>query len=180
MSCFPFYMDLTGKTVFLIGQGNQIDDKFEKLKSFGARLVKKEIFTVEDAESRPAFVVVGNYEITKAEAIYSLCLQYGIPVNVVDVPRLCTFYFPALVTRGKLTVSVSSSGSCPAVAGYLRQKIEDILPSRAEEILNWICENRNQLKKWGILNQVITVAFEKNRPLTEDEINNLIKPECKS
>ncbi|MBU2552134.1 MAG: bifunctional precorrin-2 dehydrogenase/sirohydrochlorin ferrochelatase [Proteobacteria bacterium] len=49
----------------------------------------------------------------------------GIPVNVADVPELCTFYLPAWIKRGHLTVSVSTSGRSPALAAHLRSRLED-------------------------------------------------------
>ena len=173
MSYFPLCVDLTGKTVVLIGQGQQIEDKQEKLRPFGARLVRKETFAPADAQERPAFVVVGDRDLEEAERICELCRLYGIPVNVVDVPRLCSFYFPALITRGKLTVSVSTGGGSPAAAGYLRRKIEESLPDRTEEILNWLSVNREEFKKRGILKQAIAGAFAQNAPLTEEELSGL-------
>jgi uroporphyrin-III C-methyltransferase/precorrin-2 dehydrogenase/sirohydrochlorin ferrochelatase len=47
----------------------------------------------------------------------------GIPVNVVDDPELCTFFFGAMWQDGPLTVSVSSGGTAPFMAVALRDGI---------------------------------------------------------
>ena len=174
MNRFPLSIDLTGKTVFLIGNGKQIQAKAEKIASFGAVLVRQDTFTKSDAEQTPALVIVGDTEIAEAEKIHDLCCRFRIPVNVVDVPRLCSFYFPALITRGDLTVSVSTGGSSPTTAAYLRQKIEDTLPGNTEMILEWVCQHSDDLKSHGILKQAIAAAFSNNRPLTDTEIDDLI------
>ena len=173
MNRFPLSIDLAGKPVFLIGNGPQIRAKAEKLAPFGAVLIQKDTFTPDDAGHTPAMVIVGDTDVAQAEGIYALCCRHRIPVNVVDVPRLCTFYFPALITRGDLTVSISTGGGSPAAAACLRQKLEDALPSNTEDILDWACRHREELRTRGVLKQAIAAALANNRPLTDEEIRDL-------
>lgn len=173
MGYFPLCIDLAGKTVFLLGEGKQIRDKAEKLAPFSPRTVFLSDLTEDDLKERPSLVIVGDMERRDAERISRLCAEKGIPVNVVDVPELCTFFFPSLIRRGDLTVSVSTGGKSPAAAACLRHKIEAVLPDRTEEILNWLTLRRNILREAGILRGAAAAAFELGRPLTDEECGDL-------
>jgi precorrin-2 dehydrogenase / sirohydrochlorin ferrochelatase len=48
----------------------------------------------------------------------------GIPINVVDVPSLCTFISPAVMTRGSLKIAVSTEGTSPAMAKRIIARLE--------------------------------------------------------
>jgi precorrin-2 dehydrogenase/sirohydrochlorin ferrochelatase len=43
---------------------------------------------------------------------------------VVDVPGLANFILPAVVTRGSLTIAVSTGGASPAMAAAIRRELE--------------------------------------------------------
>jgi precorrin-2 dehydrogenase / sirohydrochlorin ferrochelatase len=48
----------------------------------------------------------------------------GILVNVEDVPELCDFHVPAIVRRGDLLISISTSGRAPGLARLIREWLE--------------------------------------------------------
>ena len=173
MNRFPLCIDLNGKPVYLIGEGEQIRQTAEKMTTFCADLICRDAFTEADAENAPAMVIVGDTPRAEAERIFKLCCEYRIPVNVVDVPELCSFYFPALITRGNLTISVSTAGSSPMAAAHLRQKIEDMLPDNTEQILCWLSEHRSELNEKRLLKAATVAAFSLGRPLTDDEAGKL-------
>lgn len=174
MGYFPLCINLSGQTVLCVGNGMQIQDKTEKLKLFGAKLVLAESLDAEIlAETRPAVVVVGDTEFAEAERISFLCKERNIPVNVVDVPSLCTFYFPALITCGDVTVSVSTAGKSPAAAAYLKKQIETVLPDATGELLEWLDTHRVELRERGILKEAVTAVFSQGRTLTEEEMAEL-------
>ena len=114
-----------------------------------------------------------NTEFAEAERISRLCRERNIPVNVVDVPALCTFYFPAVITRGELTVSVSTAGRSPAAAAYLKKQVETVLPDATEEILEWLELHRAELRKRGILKKAVATVFSQGKALTEEELAEL-------
>jgi precorrin-2 dehydrogenase/sirohydrochlorin ferrochelatase len=45
-------------------------------------------------------------------------------VNVVDQPECCDFVAPAVVRRGDLTIAVSTNGRNPALARWLKQRLD--------------------------------------------------------
>lgn len=180
MNRFPLSIDLKGKPVYLIGKGEQIRQKAEKLAPFDAALICSDTFSEADAEQTPAMVIVGDTPRSEAERIFALCCQRRIPVNVVDEPGLCSFYFPAMITRGDLTVSISTAGSSPSAAAYLRQKIEALLPEDTEAILRWLCEHRAELKEKQLIKAATAAAFTTGRPLTADELRELAQTPLRS
>lgn len=173
MNRFPLSVDLRDQTVFLIGDGPQIRDKAQKLLPFGPRLIQKNTFTPEDAGQQPALVIVGDTPLAQAEAISDLCRSRRIPVNVVDVPRLCSFYFPALIIKGSLTVSVCTGGSSPLAAARLRQQLLEALPENTEQLLDWLRLHRQTLRQRGLLREATAQAFALGRPLTGQELKEL-------
>lgn len=175
MGYFPMCIKLEGRKVALVGNGSQIKDKEEKLNPFGAVMMHCTVAELCDTEpdEMPAMVVVGDTDTEEAEKAFRFCTERNIPINVVDVPGLCTFFFPALINRGTLTVSVSTGGSSPAAAAYLKRQIEAQIPDRTEEILVWLEEKRSSLRSQGIMKEAVAEAFLQNRPLTEKECEAL-------
>jgi len=201
MRCFPVCMDVEEGFVVLAGTGKHAREKLNKLLPYGCRidlyagsgfedaqtlpnvrLIRRELRT-EDLMPAPVFVVCADLPREKAEEISRFCRENRIPVNVVDVPELCSFYFPALITKGALTVAISTDGKGPAAATLLRRWIEPQLPDRMEEILEWSGELRQQLKqevpdgrlRAAVLREWMKAAMKQNRPLTEQETEEIRK-----
>ncbi len=51
----------------------------------------------------------------------------GIPVNVADRPDECDFVLPAVLRRGSITVAVGTGGASPALAAYLRKRLQETI-----------------------------------------------------
>lgn len=177
MGYFPMCLELSGREVLLVGSGAQIAHKAEKLKPFGAALRISAQFNTDDLTEKTAFVVVGDTGPAEAARIRDICKERRIPVNVVDDPALSDFFFPAMATRGELTISVSTGGSCPGGAAYLARQIEESLPVRTEEILDWLQKVRERLYQTHPrqeaavrIRRITARAFELGRPLTDAEM----------
>ncbi len=52
----------------------------------------------------------------------------GVPVNVIDKPRLAISSFGAVVNRSPLVIGISTDGAAPVFAQAIRAKIEGLLP----------------------------------------------------
>lgn len=71
------------------------------------------------------------------EKIFHLANQHGALCNIVDVPELCDFYYPAVVKRGSLQIAISTAGESPALAQRLRKELEIQF---SEEYRDWLAE----------------------------------------
>lgn len=203
MSYFPFFMNIEGKRGLVVGGGKSALFKIKKLLPFSVKLevisleVLDEIqvlesegklrinfhsFSEADLVPVPYFVIVALEDKEESHTIATLCRERGILVNVVDEPAYCDFYFPSLITRGKCSIGISTSGASPAIASVLREQIEEIVPEHMEEIMDWLQEKRPQLKllflKEKVRKQVLKTLYltcvEKNRLLTQKEYEELI------
>ncbi len=54
--------------------------------------------------------------------------------NVVDEPALCSFIMPTIIDRDPVTIAISSAGTSPVLARWLRRLIENTLPPRLGEL----------------------------------------------
>ena len=87
-----------------------------------------------------------------------------------------------MITRGKCSIGISTSGASPAISALLREEIEQIVPERMEEIMDWLEEKRPQLKllfpKEQVRKQVLKTLYltcvEKNRLLPQKEYEEFI------
>lgn len=166
MGYFPFFIQLQDAPGLLVGGGTVALRKAEKLLPYGPSLtvVAPEIgpelaalpglaleyrpFRPEDVEGM-AFVIAAAGDRELNHRVARLCREKGVPVNVVDDREACSFLFPALVKRGELSVGISTGGSSPTAAVWLKEQIAALLPQGLEDILAWLEEQRPLLKaRW--------------------------------
>lgn len=182
MGYFPLYINIAGADVIIIGDGPKAEEKYKRLETFGANIHKSSTFTIEEMDHPPTFVIVGEVSREEKEYISNVCRENRIPVNVVDEPELCTFFFSSLITKGDLTVGISTSGKCPGAAAYLRNQIEEKIPDRTEDILDWANVLREKMRKQHserdyriFFQKAIALAFERNAPLSDEEVDFLLE-----
>lgn len=148
---FPLYLDLENKPCLVVGGGKVAARKAKALSDFGARIVQvaPEIggrgFVDADVEGM-ALVVSATDDPDVNRHVADLCKTKGIPVNVVDDPANCTFFFPAVCRKGPLTVAVSSGGACPVAAKLVRDKAERLLTDDFVEAVERLGREREELK----------------------------------
>jgi len=73
----------------------------------------------------------------------------NVLVNVVDRPALCTFTVPATLRRGDLTLAISTEGRCPALAGILREELEQRYGQEYSELVGLFGELRKKMIELG-------------------------------
>lgn len=79
------------------------------------------------------------------ENIHAEACRRSVLCNVVDVPELCDFYYPAVTQRGALQIAVSTSGQSPALAQRLRKELEEQFGPEYEAWLRQLGEEREKL-----------------------------------
>ena len=90
-------------------------------------------FELSDVHESIIIDATGNMEVTSKLLEYKK--SYNILLNVVDVPKLCDFYFMALTKNRPLQIAVSSNGASPTAAKYFRDECEALIPENIGEYL---------------------------------------------
>jgi len=98
--------------------------------------------------SRDYLIVVGatSHPPTQ-QALANDARQAGVLCNVVDAPRHCTYFTPAVVERGALQIAICSGGQSPVLSGRLRRILDDALPQSASDWTALFGKLRARLKK---------------------------------
>jgi precorrin-2 dehydrogenase/sirohydrochlorin ferrochelatase len=143
-SLFPMFLKLEGRRCLVVGAGEVAEGKIAGLIETGARVRVVAIQAVPavaewarcgqiELELRPFaaddldgvfLLVVATSSAAVNESIYREAARHGVLCNVVDVPELCDFYYPAVVRRGDLQIAISTNGQSPALARRLREQLE--------------------------------------------------------
>ncbi|MCL5280265.1 MAG: bifunctional precorrin-2 dehydrogenase/sirohydrochlorin ferrochelatase [Planctomycetes bacterium] len=144
MAKYPIFLELHGRRVVVVGGGAVAARKAESLLEAAARLVIVahkpsdaiiDLCTRHGAElirakyskeyiAQAVIVIAATNDPAVNEQVYRDCQELEILCNVVDEPRLCDFFVPAVVRRGDLQIAIGTDGNCPAYAGHLRKKLE--------------------------------------------------------
>ena len=78
--------------------------------------------------------------------VAQVCRKKKIWVNVVDDPRLCDFYVPAVLERGPLQVAISTGGASPLFARRLREELEKAIPVSTGKMLEKLGKIREKAR----------------------------------
>lgn len=201
MAHFPIFIEIENKKCLVIGGGKVALRKVESLLRYGAdvRVIGKEIcgellellppaslrrgeLSEQDLDSA-ALVIVATADRQANHRAAVLCRERGIPVNVADAPEECSFLFPALVKKGDVSIGINTGGKSPILSSRIRKDIEKIIPDSYGDIAIQLGQLReyvqahvpSEAERRSILKAAAAAAFEKEAPLTEAEINKIIR-----
>jgi siroheme synthase-like protein len=134
----PIFLKLTGRRCVVIEVGQVGAQKISGLLEMGVEVIVIEPSPSQQlrtlAEEHKVRVHERRYELSGLEnaflviaatsepetnqRIFTEARHLGVLANVVDVPDLCDFYYPAIVRRGPLAISVSSQrDQCASAQG---------------------------------------------------------------
>lgn len=208
MGYFPFFVELEGRRGVIVGGGKVASRKVEKLLWFGADLtviapdietcVKKQgellqedaagslhfrerAFLLEDLQEAD-FVVAATDDEALNGRIADYCKERRIPVNVVDDREKCTFFFPALVKDGPLTVGISTDGKSPFASAWVRREIAEMLPEgigRTIDLLGQLRplvmeQEKEEFARRELFEWLFSYCLERDGEVTIEELTKMV------
>lgn len=208
MGHFPFFMEIADKNGVIVGGGKVAARKVEKLLPFGPKLTViaprmeeclrsqetqpweeggaflmliERAFRMEDLKGAD-FVIAATDDEGLNGRISEYCKRERIPVNVVDDKEKCSFYFPALVREGNMTVGISTDGKSPAAAAWMRQEISRFMPHGVGKIIDLmgqirplvmeLCASESARKE--ILEKMFQYCMEREGKVTLQELERTV------
>lgn len=202
MSYFPFFVEIGQKRCLVVGGGTVAFRKIEKLLPFGVEItvvspsfcaeieqtegicrIRKE-FQAEGVEDMCFVIGATDCEAVNAR-IAAVCHAKHIPVNIVDDAEKCSFFFPALVKRGAFVAGFSTGGASPLAARFIREQMEDAIPTGFADVIDVMAEVRGRVKaafadsgkREQVLRHIFRLALEKNGNVSQAEIEEIIRKE---
>lgn len=202
MAVFPLFVDMRGKTCIVVGGGEVAFRKVEVLLRFEADLIiiapevsssinelenqgKINILRKEYSEQDidGAFLIIAATSSSRVnESVFRDARKRNIPVNIVDDPEKCTFFFPSVIKRGDLTIGVSTSGTYPALSKKIRKIAEEVFTEEYSAILNLLADFRlsvrkshlNQSQRGKVLKQVVDEFYD-NGIISHQALSSILK-----
>ena len=148
---FPVNLIVDGKDCLVVGEGDVADGKAGSLEKCGAKVTR-----IPTAELKPGdcagrwFVVTATGDPVKNAAVAADADEHGVWVNAADDPRNCTAILPAVLRRGHVTATVGTAGRSPAMATFLRNRIDEALGPDVAALVEVVAGVRDDLRTEGI------------------------------
>jgi uroporphyrin-III C-methyltransferase / precorrin-2 dehydrogenase / sirohydrochlorin ferrochelatase len=177
----PLFLDLTGRSVLLVGGGSVAAAKLDHLLAAQAdvRVVAPDVCKhIEEAgvrvERRPfhptdlddVWLVVAAATPDVNRQVAAAAEPRRIFVNAVDDPANASAYLSGVVRRDGVTLAISTSGAAPALTGLLREGLDQVLP---QDLRAWLEEARQQRLIW----RRDHVPMQERRPRLLEALNRL-------
>lgn len=167
MAWFPVFLDLRDSSALVVGGGAvalrkthqllqagckvdvvapDINPGFAKLASVGTISYRALCFEPGMiAGHRLVIAATDDRELNRLVA--RSAEQFGILVNVVDDPALCSFIMPAIVDRSPVVIAVGTGGSAPVLARQVKARLEALLPQGLGELARFMGEWRERVRQ---------------------------------
>ncbi|ROH88536.1 uroporphyrinogen-III C-methyltransferase [Pseudomethylobacillus aquaticus] len=167
MDALPIFMNITGRHCVVIGGGEvaarkvslllraggavqlvspELHPELRELADAGALQHVQALFEPSHLQAA-CLVIAATDDEAVNRAVHAAAVAANIPVNVVDVPHLCTFTMPSIVDRSPLLIAISSGGAAPVLARQLRARIETLVPASYGRLAALAAEFRGAVKQ---------------------------------
>lgn len=172
MRFYPIMLTLAGRRAVVVGGGQVASRKVAGLLESGARVVVispqledglrqlaaqghiewvPQPFQEAQLDAYPDTVLIfGATNCSEVNVnVHAAATNRKILCNIADVPSLCTFTVPAVITQGDLLIAVSTGGASPALARRIREKLEEQFGPEYAELTKLLGELRKQVLAMG-------------------------------
>ncbi len=147
MDQLPLFLNLRGKNVVLIGEGEAADAKRRLIERAGGICVAD---CPADTGNCAGIAYIALEDEVEAIANAERLRANGMLVNVIDRPDLCDFTTPAIVDRAPVLIAVGTSGASAGMAKAIRQRIEAMLPQKLGALARSVLAARDSIKaRWS-------------------------------
>ena len=142
---FPLFVSLSGKTVTVVGAGKIASRRIKVLLEYGARIrvIAPQICEEIRALSGSLEIIEREYERRDVSGSFMVIAATdsrevnqkagadakaeGIHVSVADSREECSFYFPAVIRKGGISIGLVSDGSDHAAAARTAGELREYL-----------------------------------------------------
>jgi precorrin-2 dehydrogenase / sirohydrochlorin ferrochelatase len=128
-----------GAKITLLSTGHHPD--LEPLEDTGLIVWHRRAYQPSDLEG---VWLVMSHPVDKLEnhAVFADADARGILCNCVDDPDRCSLILPSVLRRGDLVISISTSGTAPALGVRIKQRLAQMYGSDYEDFLTLLRELR--------------------------------------
>jgi uroporphyrin-III C-methyltransferase/precorrin-2 dehydrogenase/sirohydrochlorin ferrochelatase len=158
----PIFLKLSGRPVLVVGGGTVAASKLDTLLPTGASVtvvapaicdairtagvaLAQRPFEDGDLEGQWLVVAAATPEVNAAVARAAEARR--VFVNAVDDPPNASAYLGGIVRRGGATIAISTGGRAPALAGLLREGLDEMLPREAV-LDDWLAQADALKRRW--------------------------------
>lgn len=177
----PVFLRFDRRRVVVVGGGTVAASKIPALVAAGGAVtvvapsvspaIDRSHVTVFEREFRPedldgAWFVTAAATPAVNRQVRDAAESRSVFVNAVDDPANATAYLGGAIARGGVTVAFSTGGQAPALAGLLREALDEIVPA---DVGRWL-ERAHELSQKQRLEGVPMAA---RRPQLLETLNDL-------
>ncbi len=188
MNYFPAFLKLDNYKILIVGGGSIATHKLSKVLDFCSNIeiiaqryseemlsmiidhklyYKTKVYEKGDVQGYD-MVIIAVDDLDLQEQIFNETRQTRTLCNAVDSVAYCDFIFPSYIKEDDLTIAISTSGTSPAIAKYLKRYIQKALPSSLDDFLKEMKKLRDSLPKgkerMQYLNKKAKDFFEPKQP----------------
>lgn len=162
---YPVNLLVAGRPVLVVGGGRVATGKVRGLLEAGADVTVVAPDVAPELEALPVTIErrpyrageVAGYRLAVTatgdarvdQQVFDDAEAASVWVNSADDPDRCSFTLPARVRRGDVLVTVSTGGRSPAMAAWLRDRLEDVVGPEYEALLEVLARQRDRMRAEG-------------------------------